>query len=364
MREVPFPQAKSYNVPTVSKWLVEVVQFLAAAFCGLAFGAALIMASGTSPVVAYGALFQGALGSLYGLSETLVSTTPLVFAGLAVAFAFHSGLFNIGVEGQLVMGALAAGWAGFAIKGLPPFIHLPLAIGLGMAAGASWSALAGFLKARLGVHEVISTIMLNYIAFDLSTYMVSPSGPLKAPGQLPATPLIQDSARLFPLIADTRLSAGILIALAVVVLDGYLLWGTRLGYRIRTVGKSPTAAEYAGISPQRHMMIAMAISGAMAGLAGVVEVLGIDFRFYGSFSPGYGFDGIAIALLGQLHPVGILASALLFGILRAGSIEMQQAAGVSADIISAISGVIIFFVALRVVLPVLMARRNSARTGR
>jgi len=361
--DVPFPRVKTQRSIAAPKWLSATGQFVAAAFFGLAFGAALIWAGGTSPVVAYGALFRGALGSLYGVSETLVTTTPLIFAGLAVAFAFQCGLFNIGVEGQLVMGALFAGWVGFAVSGLPPVVHVSLAFAAGMLAGALWSALAGFLKAKLGVHEVISTIMLNYIAFDFTTYMVSPSGPLKAPGQLPATPMILDSARLAPLIPNTRLSAAILIALLVVVVDGYLLWRTRLGYKIRAVGKNPAAAEYAGISPQRHMMIAMAISGAMAGMSGVVEVLGTDFRFYGSFSPGYGFDGIAIALLGQLHPLGILASALLFGVLRAGSVEMQQAAGVSADIVSAISGVIIFLVGLRVALPMLIARRNASRTG-
>ena len=331
--------------------------FLAATFVGLVFGALVILATGDDPVLAYTALFRGAFGSLYGLTETLLSTTPLLLAGLAVAFAFHGGLFNIGAEGQLIIGGLVAGWAGFAIPGLPWAIHLPLALMLGTLAGALWGALPGFLKARRGVHEVISTIMLNYVAFRITSYMVGSEGPLKAKGQLPATPFVAESARLVRLIPGTRFSGGIFIALAAAVGVGYLLWETRLGYRIRAVGKNPSAAEFGGISPARHMVIAMTISGGLAGLAGAVEVLGLHYRFYGAFSPGYGFDAIAIALLGQLHPVGVTAAALLFGALRAGSVQMQQAAGVSRDIVFAISGVVIFFVALRETLTGLLERK-------
>lgn len=331
----------------VTSWLESAAIFLAAAVAGLLFGAVVIWASGKDFIVAYGALLQGAFGSRFGISEVLMSTTPLLFAGLAVAFAFHAGLFNIGVEGQLVVGGLVAGWAGYAIPGLPWIIHFPLSLLLGMLAGALWGLLAGVLKAWRGVHEVISTIMLNYIAFRLTSYLVSPAGPLKAEGQLPATPFVLESARLPRLIAETRFSGGIFIALLAAILVGYLLWKTRLGYRIRAVGKNPTAAEFGGISPQFTMVYTMAISGGLAGLAGAVEVLGLHYRFYSAFSPGYGFDAIAIALMGNLHPLGVTLASLLFGILRVGSILMQQTAGVSRDIIFAISGIIIFFIALR-----------------
>ncbi|MFQ5855056.1 MAG: ABC transporter permease [Anaerolineae bacterium] len=338
--------------------LASVGLFLAATFAGLASGALVILVTGDDPLLAYSVLFRGAFGSLYGLTETLLSTTPLLFGGLAVAFAFHGGLFNIGVEGQLIVGGLVAGWAGFAIPGLPWAIHLPLALTLGMLAGSLWGALPGFLKARRGVHEVISTIMLNYVAFRFTGYMVSPEGPLKAEGQLPATPFVAESARLLRFIPETRFSGGIFIALAAAAGVGYLLWGTRLGYRIRAVGKSPSAAEFGGIRAARHIVVAMTISGGLAGLAGAVEVLGLHYRFYDAFSPGYGFDAIAIALLGQLHPVGVTAAALLFGTLRAGSVKMQQAAGVSRDIVFAISGVVIFFVALRGLLAELVKRET------
>jgi simple sugar transport system permease protein len=279
-----------------------------------------------------------------------MSTTPLLLAGLSVAFAFHCGLFNIGAEGQLMLGGLAAGWAGYAIQGLPWYLHLPLALLCGVAAGALWSLIAGALKAWKGIHEVISTIMLNYIAFNIGDYMVSSNGPLKAAGIIPATPYVLNTARLLPIIPNTRFSGGIFIALVMAVLMGYVLWHTRLGYRIRAVGKSPSAAEYAGIPPRQTMLLAMAISGGLAGLAGAVQVLGLSYRFSSTFSPGYGFDAIAIALLGSLHPFGIVLASLLFGILHAGSVKMQQTAGVSNDIIYAISGIIIFFVALRGVL--------------
>lgn len=339
-------------------------QFVAAALVGLVFGAVLILVSGKAPLAAYSALFNGALGNLYGVTETLISTTPLIFAGLAVAFGFHGGLFNIGVEGQLVLGGLVAAWAGFAWTGLPWFVHLPLALTLGALAGAGWSAIAGALKAWRGIHEVITTIMLNYIAFRISSYVVSPNGPLKAEGQLPATPFVQETARMLPLIPETRFSGGIVLALLAAALVAYILWRSRLGYRLRAVGKNPSAAEFGGISPRHQIVITMAISGALAGCGGAVEVLGLHYRFYDAFSPGYGFDAIAIALLGALHPLGVIAAAALFGILRAGSVEMQQSAGISRDIIFAISGIIIFFIALRAIIAELLQRSNLSTLPR
>lgn len=361
MRDVSLRQFILHSVIAPGRAL-STLQFIAASLIGLLFGALLILMSGKQPLMAYAALLQGALGSVYGITETLLSTTPLIFAGLAVAFAFYCGLFNIGVEGQLVIGGLVAGWAGFALAGLPPILHVPLALALGVLGGAGWGAIAGVLKAWRGVHEVISTIMLNYIAFLLTSYMVSPNGPLKAEGQLPATPFVLESARLHSLIPDTRFSGGIFVALAAASVVGYLLWGTRLGYRIRAVGKNPAAAEFGGISSRRQIVITMAISGGLAGLAGAVEVLGLHYRFYSAFSPGYGFDAIAIALLGQLNPVGIIAASLLFGILRAGSVEMQQSAGVSRDIIFAISGAIILFIGLRGILLEFTSRRSPVKT--
>lgn len=352
----------------LKNWFESVLMFLLAAVVGLLFGALIIWISGKNFILAYDALLKGAFGSRFSFSEVLMSATPLLFAGLAVAFAFHAGLFNIGVEGQLVIGGLIAGWAGYVIQGLPWSIHFPLSLISGIMAGALWGLLAGVLKAWRGVHEVISTIMLNYIAFRFTSYLVCPVGPLKAEGQLPATPFILESARLSRLIEGTRFSGGIFIALVVAMLIHYLLWKTRLGYHVRVVGKNPTAAEFGGISPQITVAYTMAISGGLAGLAGAVEVLGLHYRFYSAFSPGYGFDAIAIALMGNLHPAGITLASLLFGTLRVGSILMQQTAGVSRDIVFAISGIIVFFVALRgifteIILP--HSLRNMAKwTGK
>lgn len=323
--------------------------FIVAILLGMVFGGLAIVATGGDPVLAYQSLVQGALGSRYGFGEMLLSTTPLLFSGLAVAFSFHCGLFNIGVEGQLTMGAMAAAIVGFAIQGIPPLIHISLALTAGAIAGGIWGGIPGYLKARLGVHEVINTIMLNFIAFAITGYLVGPYGPLTASDQLPASPMIVEAARLPRFLQGTRLTAGIFIALGAAFVVWVILWHTRLGYRIRAVGLNASAAEYAGINIAYHLTASMAISGALGGLAGAVEVLGIHYRFFEAFSPGYGFDAIAIALVGQLHPLGVTAAALFFGFLRAGAILMQQVAQVPRDIIFVVSGVIIFFMAANLI---------------
>jgi len=342
-------------------WLNGLLMFLASTIVGLLFAAILIWLSGKDVELAYYSLIYGSLGNVFNLSEMLMRTTPLLFSGLAVALAFHCGLFNIGVEGQLIIGGLVAGWAGYAIHGLPWIIHFPLCLLLGMCSGALWGLLAGILKAWRGVHEVISTIMLNYIAFCLTNFLVSSGGPLKAEGQLPATPFILESARLPHLIPGTRFSGSIFLALLAAFFVDYLLWKTRLGYHIRVVGKNPFAAEFGGISPRFTIIYTMLLSGGLAGLAGAVEVLGLHYRFYGAFSPGYGFDAIAIALMGNLHPFGVLLASLLFGILRVGSTQMQLTANVSQDIVYAISGVIIFFTGLRGIFDSLVSKLGSLK---
>jgi simple sugar transport system permease protein len=212
--------------------------------------------------------------------------------------------------------------------------------------GVIWSSIAGLLKARLNMHEVITTIMLNYIAFSITGWAVAPGGPLKAEGSIPASPTILAAAKLPRILAGTRLHAGIFIALLMVAIVWYLLFRTRLGYAIRAVGSNAPAAEYGGINVARSIMLTMAISGFLSGLAGAVEVLGIHYRLYESFSPGYGWDAIAVALLGLLHPAGVLLAALLYGALRAGSVPMQAVADVNRDVINVISALVIVFIAL------------------
>lgn len=316
---------------------------------------------------AYGALFTGSIGSpkevvegfrvlfttgnnavlvraIYPITESLVTSTPYIFAGLSVALGFRCGLFNIGAEGQVFVGALGAAFVGYSITGLPAFIHLPLAILGGAFAGAVWGAIPGYLKARFGAHEVVNTIMMNWIAFRLSDWLLN--GPMKASGFRPVTPNIQHTAELPRFFSDPlRFNWGFVLALAVAWVIYWLLFKTTIGFEIRTVGANPDAARYAGINIVRNFVLAMVLAGALAGLAGTAQVLGVDHWVGQGFSSGYGFDAIAIALLGKSHPLGVVLAALLFGTLRSGATEMQSMAGIPIDIISIIQGLVIVFVA-------------------
>lgn len=278
-------------------------------------------------------------------AESLVISAPYIFAGLAVAIGFRGGLFNIGAEGQLFVGGLASAYVGYSISGLPWYLHLPLTLLAGIAAGAIWGAIPGYLKARTGAHEVINTIMMNYIAFRLTDYLLQ-GGPMTRPDGLPITPEVNPSAylpALFP--RPMRLHAGFFLALAVAVLVYWFLWKTTKGFEIRMVGANPHAARYAGVRITRTMVLTMALSGALAGLAGANQVLGLDHKMVRAFSTGYGFDSIALALLGNSHPVGVVLASLLFGFLRGGAARMQSVAGVPAEIIRVVQGMVIIFIA-------------------
>jgi general nucleoside transport system permease protein len=278
------------------------------------------------------------------ISESLVITTPYIFAGLAVALGFRGGLFNIGAEGQLFVGGLASAYVGFSIKGLPWIIHLPLALLAGILAGALWGAIPGILKARTGAHEVINTIMMNYIAFRLTDHLLQ--GPMARPDGLPITPEIATSAYLPALFErPMRLHWGFFLALAAAFLVYWFLWKTTLGMEIRMVGANPRASRYAGIRIAMTIVITMAISGGLAGLAGASQILGVDHRMVRAFSTGYGFDSIALALLGNSHPLGVVLASLLFGFLRGGAARMQSVAGIPVEIIRIIQALVIIFVA-------------------
>jgi ABC-type uncharacterized transport system permease subunit len=342
--------------------LISPTQFLLGTILALLVGAIILLLFGENPVTAYQALLKGALGSRRTIAETMLSTTPLILGGLAVAVGFRCGLFNMGVEGQIVLGGLLPAYLGYAIS-LPWYIHLPLGLVSGMLVGAVWGAIPGYLKARYRIHEVITTIMLNYIAFAIGGYMVAVGGPMKEIGEsLPASPKILETARLTRLLEGTRLTGGIFIALAVAVLIWVFLFKTRLGYKLRAVGLNPDAAEYAGISAQKFTVVAMLLSGALGGLAGAVEVLGVHYRFFENFSPGYGWDAIAVALLGLLHPAGVVAAAFLLGGLRSGSVAMQAVAQISKDVVLVLTALIIFFTAMNQSLRPFLERR-IARIG-
>jgi len=311
----------------------------------LGLGAGLIWVSGASVLEAYGGLFAGMCGSWRALSETGVAATPYMLTGLAVALGFRGGLFNIGAEGQLYMGALGAVVAGYTFHGLPPWLHVPLALAVGALGGAVWGAIPGVLKARLGTHEVINTIMMNYVAIKLADYLVKQV--LRDPmASLDRTPYILTAAELPRLFGPhIRLHAGLFIALAALVVVAWLLDKTTLGFEIRTVGSSPAAAQYAGMPVARTLVLTMALSGLCAGLAGAVEILGLYHTLPAAFSTGYGFDAIAVALLARSRPLGVLPAALLWGGLRNGAGLMQVRTGVSIDLINVIQALVIVCVA-------------------
>jgi len=317
---------------------------------------------------AYGALFRGSIGNpsnlyrglsalvetgdttllreaAYPLSESLTNSVPYIFAGLAVALGFRCGLFNIGAEGQILIGGLASVWVGYTITGFPWFIHLPLALVVGGLAGALWAAIAGYLKAKTGAHEVINTIMMNYLAFRLSDLLLTDPRLMMRGEGTPMTPRIVPSASLPRLFGSPlRFHVGFFLALLAALFVFWFLWKTTLGFEIRTVGTNPDAARYAGMSVAKNFVLAMGLSGALAGLAGANEVLGVTHFVGGGFSPGYGFDSIALALLGKSHPLGVVFAALLFGTLRAGATKMQIL-GIPIDIIQILQATMIMFIA-------------------
>ncbi len=333
-----------------------------------------------SVATAYGALFEGSLGNprqmvealaawfrgdpsllsqaFYPISESLVTTTPYILVGLSVALSFRTGLFNIGAEGQYFAGGLASVFVGYSLKGLPIYIHLPLMLLAGVVGGGLWGAIPGLLRATTGAHEVINTIMMNYIAFNLSDWLLN--GPLKRPGFRPISPEIEPSAMLPKFFADPiRLNAGILVALLCALLVYWLLFKTTRGFEMRTVGANPRAARYAGISLTLNMVLAMFLSGGLAGLAAANEISGLLHYMPNAFSAGYGFDSIALALLGRSHPAGVVLASLLFGVLRSGATRMQSVAQIPVDIISIVQALIIIFIAAPEIIRVLYRLRSE-----
>jgi simple sugar transport system permease protein len=320
----------------VGSWLIPVI----AVFIALFIGGILIKLQGLDPVVAYKSLFKTAFGSIEGIGATLGKSTPLVLSGLAVAVGLRAGLFNIGAQGQLLSGSLAAAWAGVTFDGLPGYIHIPVALIIGAFFGSLVAAISGLLKAYRGVHEVITTIMLNSIVMAIADYLAS--GKLREPGQfLTRTSEIAESARL-PIIGN--LPSGFFIAVILGVFIWWVLGRTTSGFRIETVGRNRHAAWYSGISVKRTVVSAMVVSGAIAGLGGAIETLGITYRYAPAFNLGLGFDGITIALLGRVHPIGIIPGAILIGGMRAGAANMQFDAGVAPEIVDLLMALILLFV--------------------
>ena len=363
MSTLPLPteRAAPSSWKRITGALPTVLSSLLAVAIALLAGSIVLALSGTNPVPAYEALFAGAFGGRRELAETLVAATPLILGGLAFAVAARAGLFNIGIEGQMVVGGLCAGLAAAWDPGLPIFVHLPLAVLAGMVAGGIWGFIPGFLKAQTGAHEVITTIMLNYLAYRISTVVIGQENLRLVNPALQATQAAVDNATLPRLIEGTRLHAGILIALAAAVIVWFLLYRTVFGYKIRTVGLSPGAAAFAGISWGRTIALGMLLSGLLAGLGGTVDALGLQGRFY-NISLGIGFTSIAVGLVGRNTPFGVVLAGLLFGALASGATKMQNTAGISRDIVYVLLAFVILFVsALAVAQQFRQAKRLAAR---
>jgi simple sugar transport system permease protein len=307
--------------------------------------ALVLYAIGASPLATYKTILTGPLSDMFGVTEVLVRSVPLLLVGLGIAISFRSGILNIGAEGQIQMGVLASTAVALAFPHLPRTILLPLVLMAGALAGALWGGIAGWLKARLQVNEILSTVMLNYIAAQVHTFLLR--GPMLDPNELetgsgtPQSMRLPESAFLDQLVPGTRLHMGLILALVAAVLVWVLLWKTTLGYRMRAAGAGAKAARYAGIPVERYLIIAMLLAGGFAGLAGAVEVTGVHHRAIEGISSGYGFAGIVVALFGGLHPAGIVPSAVFFGILLIGADMTQRSAGVPANMVLVLQGVII-----------------------
>lgn len=332
---------------------------------GLVVGAIVMLVSGYDPVKGYVALWNGIFGDVYNFGNTIRTITPYILSGLAVAFAFRTGLFNIGVEGQLLMGWLAAAWVGYAIEGLPRIVHLPLALLAAAIAGAIWAFLVGFLKAKFQVHEVISSIMLNYAALHITNDIIKrlSDGGFKTPTVLESATLRNDWLRSFT--DNSSMHLGIIIALIMVIVMWFILEKTTRGFELKAVGFNKNAAEYSGMSVNKNIILAMTISGIFAGLAGAMEALGtFQNASIKAAASGIGFDGIAVALLGANTPLGVVFGATLFGSLKNGAINMPNEAGIPTEIVSIIIALIIFFVACGYIIRLALQRFGKKKEGK
>lgn len=332
---------------------------------GLIIGALILLAAGYNPLQAYGVMIQGIFGKPKYLSYVIIRSTPLILTGLSIAFAFRTGLFNIGAEGQFIIGSTTAVAVGYFLH-LPMILHIPLVIVCAIFAAGFWGGIAGYFKARFGVNEVISTIMLNWVALYLQNFLIYTPGFQKPGGEVSYS--IQPTASIrflnewklsnegtqwlieHPFWRDffkTPINWGFLIAIAVAVLLWFILKHTTLGYRLRAVGFNPNAAEYGGINVKKNIVISMTIAGALSGLAGAVQVMGVSHNVsLLATMEGYGFDGIAVSLIGSSTPAGCVLAGLLFGALKYGGPKMQPAMGAPSEIINIVIGIIVFFIAI------------------
>lgn len=314
----------------------------------LLLGAVMLIILKANPLAAYASLVRGAVGSRFGSTQTLVKATPLLLVGLGICIAFRANVINIGGEGQIIAGALMSTWFPLFFHAWPGWLLIPATMIAGFLAGAFWGFIPGILKARLNVNEILSTIMLNAIALQLMNLLLQ--GPLMDPTGVAARTFLAQSAQLphqvwLPrLVPRTLLHAGAIVAVVLAVLVYVFLWRTTIGYDIRAVGLNPDAARYSGINVPTFQALSLTLAGGFAGLAGVVEVIGVQHRLLEGLTSGYGFTGIVAALLGSLHPIGLIPASILFGGLLVGADTMQRAVQVPSSLVGAILGLVVLFV--------------------
>ena len=337
------------------EWLSRLVDAMLPVFATLAalgVGAIMLLLLKVNPIEAYGALWEGAFGSTNAVAETLVKATPLLLVGLGICISFRGDVINIGGEGQMIVGAIMGTLVGTTLTDWPGWAVVPLAMLTGFLGGAIWGGIPGFLKAYFKVNEILSTVMMNAIAVQLMNFLLR--GPMIDPAQLELASKIPQTARLLdafrlPRWVPTRLHLGALIAVVLAVLVYILLWRTTIGYRIRAVGQNPHASKYAGIKVKRYVVLALLLSGAFAGLAGVTQVFGVNYRMItdgsaSGFTGAAGFNGIVAALFGQLHPLGTIPASVLFGALLVGANKMQRVVQVPSALVTALNGLVVVFV--------------------
>jgi simple sugar transport system permease protein len=337
------------------EWFSRLIDGLLPVFAALAalvVGAVILLFLDVNPIEAYKALFEGAFGSPNALAETIVKATPLLLVAIGICISFRGDVINIGGEGQMIVGALLATWVGLSLTGLYGWFVILLAMIAGFLGGAFWGGIPGYLKAYFNVNEILSTVMMNAIAVQLMNFLLR--GPMIDPSQAELASKIPQTARLLeffrlPRLVPTRLHLGALIAVVLAILVYILLWRTTLGYRIRAVGQNPHAARYAGINVQRFIVLALLLSGAFAGLAGTNQVFGVNYRMItdgssSGFTGGAGFNGIVVALFGQLHPLWSIPASVLFGGLLVGANSMQRAVQVPSAFVTVLNGLVVIFV--------------------
>lgn len=332
--------------------LLDALLPVLATFAALVLGTVMLLFLRVNPIKAYGALWEGAFGSTNSVAETLVKATPLLLVGLGICISFRANVINIGGEGQMIIGGIFATQIGLTFTDLPGWLVIILALFAGLIGGAIWGSIPGLLKAYFRVNEILSTVMMNAIAVQIMNFllrgpMIDPSQAEKA-SKIPQTSRLPDAFRL-PRWVPTRLHIGFLIAIVLAVMVYILLWRTTLGYRVRAVGQNPHASRYGGIRVRRNVVIALLLSGAFAGLAGAIQVYGVNYRMItdgsaSGFTGSAGFNGIVAALFGQLHPIGTIPASIFFGALLVGANKMQRVVQIPSALITALNGLIVVFV--------------------